>query len=930
MLVCKLRIFFFHVCVFMESVERYVRASLAALVVVGVTAGEVGAAGDGATTEPGLRPTTERAGDAPEPNTIIGLDNAAGAARQARTEAGAIQSADEKPRYSAIKLIPGGSDPSQYYIGIRMRGEGGGLTIVNDRTIAPGPYRPKDDGSLIHTPYAIGPGGDTDGSIDASFLGWVAQYRAYRLFQKTGASTWRLDGETDTSLPWQLLQGTLSIEGNEALGTGPLAFDGGTLQVRGTRLAQLSNDLSWGAKGGGFDIAEAENTFTLSQRLTGAGMLWKGGAGALVLAAENSFTGGLMAEAGTVVAGAKGAFGIGPLSIAAGATVDLAGFDQSVTGLAGAGRIVLGTARLTSDQTGDTTFSGVISGAGSLTKSGPGTLTLNGLNSYTGPTTVTGGTLIVGDDGHPGAVLSSRVTVDTGGTLGGIGRVDGLDVGAGGTVAPGASIGALSVARHARFASGAVFQVNVDATGASDRLDISGRAEIAGGTVDVRAAPGTYAPTTVYRILTAAGGVSGTFSGATSNFAFLAPQLGYGANEVTLTLARNDVGFADVAQTRNERAVADDVEMLGPGNTVYDAVIELSAPSAPAAFEALSGEVHASTRGVMLDGGRFVGEAIAERLRQGGTSTSGLLAPLGPAGQVQAYAPGGARDLQDQKAATPVLPPPYSLWGEGFGAWGRRGSDGNAAGIETSTGGFVLGADVPLGEIFRIGVAGGYARTSLRGDGTSGKLDAYYGAVYGGAQWGALGLRLGAAYGWHDLALTRTVVFPGFAETLKGRQDAQTVQVFGELGYRLTFGGLTLEPFAGLSHVELMTEAFTETGGAAALRDLGRDAAVTFTTLGLRADHRWALTDMTALALRGTIGWRHAFGDTKPTSALAFAAGGPPFTVAGVPIAENALILKAGLDLDIDPDMTLGLTYSAQLARKARDQQIKGLFTLRF
>ena len=46
------------------------------------------------------------------------------------------------------------------------------------------------------------------------------------------------------------------------------------------------------------------------------------------------------------------------------------------------------------------------------------------------------------------------------------------------------------------------------------------------------AAAGSYATSTTYTILNATGGVSGTYSGVSSNFAFLTPSLTYDANNV--------------------------------------------------------------------------------------------------------------------------------------------------------------------------------------------------------------------------------------------------------------------------------------------------------------------------------------------------------------------------------------------------------------
>jgi hypothetical protein len=61
--------------------------------------------------------------------------------------------------------------------------------------------------------------------------------------------------------------------------------------------------------------------------------------------------------------------------------------------------------------------------------------------------------------------------------------------------------------------------------------------------------------------------------------------------------------------------------------------------------------------------------------------------------------------------------------------------------------------------------------------------------------------------------------------------------------------------------VNLDTDGFTETGGAAALNVLGDETTVTFTTLGLRASHQFSLDNGFSMTARGMLGWRHAFGD---------------------------------------------------------------------
>ncbi|MDU7807887.1 MAG: S8 family serine peptidase, partial [Serratia marcescens] len=85
-------------------------------------------------------------------------------------------------------------------------------------------------------------------------------------------------------------------------------------------------------------------------------------------------------------------------------------------------------------------YSNNISGHGGLTKEGAGTLELTGTNTYAGPTLVNQGRLAVNGS------VTSAVSVQNGGTVGGSGTVGSLTARQGGTVAPGNSIGTLNVA----------------------------------------------------------------------------------------------------------------------------------------------------------------------------------------------------------------------------------------------------------------------------------------------------------------------------------------------------------------------------------------------------------------------------------------------------------------------------------------------------
>ena len=198
-------------------------------------------------------------------------------------------------------------------------------------------------------------------------------------------------------------------------------------------------------------------------------------------------------------------------------------------------------------------------------------------------------------------------------------------------------------------------------------------------------------------------------------------------------------------------------------------------------------------------------------------------------------------------------------------------------------------------------------------------------AARNGARWACVS----APYSWHDIDTARSVAFPGFRDSLSADYDAATAQVFGELGYRIDTPIVSFEPFANLAYVNLHTDGFMEKGGGAALAEAGTDSEVTYTTVGLRASTAFMLGG-TSVTARGMLGWRHAFGDTTPLSRAAFA-GGAAFAIAGVPIAEDAAVIEAGLDFGITRDATLGLSYTGQIGTDGtQDHGFNADLTVRF
>ncbi|WP_266076981.1 autotransporter domain-containing protein [Brucella intermedia] len=797
----------------------------------------------------------------------------------------------------------------------------------------------------------------------------VVQDGAGSALRKAGSGTLILTGNNTYSGGTSLLGGLVSVSADANLGAvgGDLSFDGGALQVTGTGYTTTDRAIAIGENGGGFDIADAANRFTLGQNIVGPGDLVKQGDGTLVLTGDNVY-GNTLVQAGTLVGNAGSISGdIGNAgTLVFDQAVD-ASFAGDITGLNGnsgemvkqgsgiltlggasqldwtieAGGIVSAAERfggsvdiwtgtsLAFDQGTDAAYAGILSGGGNFTKEGDGALLLTGDSSaFAGTTTITDGTLLVGNAQGNGSLGGSLDVLDSA-ILGGSGTVGSgtgslVKIASGGTLTPGNSIGTLRVNGDLAFETGARFAVEVNPEGSyGDLVTVTGTATINGGSVAHIGASGNYDIRSTYTILSA-GTLTGAFEDVTSDFAFLSPDLiyDYGDGTVDLRLTRNDIDFESAALTRNQIATANGIESMGisAGHAVYDAIAQLTDDTdlIRASFDALSGEVHASAKTALIEDSRFVRNAANDRIRAAFDNAGASYAP------VLAYGPGDDPVLVSADHAGQVF------WSQGFGSWGSTDSDGNAADLERSTGGLLIGADGIAGD-WRIGLLAGYSHSSfdMKDRASSGKSDSYHLSLYGGTQWGNVAFRTGAAYSWHDIDTSRAVAIPGIGETLSAGYSAGTFQAFGEFGYGIDTGtSARFEPFINLAHVSLHSNGFTEQGGAAALAATSSTTNVTFATLGFRGEHNLALGAVDA-TLHGMIGWRHAFGDITPQSTHAFSTG-DTFTIAGVPIARNSAVVEAGLDLNLTPKATFGVSYTGQLAADAYDHGFKANLNVRF
>jgi autotransporter-associated beta strand protein len=671
--------------------------------------------------------------------------------------------------------------------------------------------------------------------------------------------------------------------GDSAATGSTISFDGGTLDLAGGSdpANRVTADVS--ITDNGAFINTAGNSGTFAGAISGPGGIIVNGKGSVALTGANDYQGGtVIMDSSTVEIDSAQALGTGGVVLMQGRLrfgADGA-VDAPVTLMAGLN--ALDTA------TNAVSLGGEITGTGGFVKTGAGKLNLTGTSTYSGATIVAGGRLAVN-----GSIANSGVIVESGGSIGGNGVVGGLIVRTNATAAPGNSIGQLRAATTVLFERGSVYQVEVDASGASDRVVATGIATLEGGTVQVLAEAGDYRPQTTYQILTGAGGVIGEFEDVTSNLAFLLPRLTYGTNAVTLTLTRNDVKFIDVASTTNQRATAAAINAsFSAGTPVYFELVGQSAPDARDAFDSLSGEVHASALTVAAQQTDDMRRALLTRMA-----------------------------LPGREGIT--------LWTDVNRAWNELDGNGNTVDVSSDAHGFQAGLETQMDGI-RIGLSGGYNN----GDTTLGSrlaladIEVVSGAVYAGGDFGALAVRLGASYSDYDFRTRRTAEVGDLSQELIANYGGRAIQAFGEVGSAQPLGNGTVEPFVGLNAIWLKNRAFTETGGSFALAGEAMERGRAWSSVGLKASIPLGVGS--PVSIGATVGWQHALTRRTVASDLSFAAGGPDFRIEGAPLARDAALIDAGVHWTPARSLGLSVTYTGSIADQGQSHTARAVLSANF
>lgn len=555
--------------------------------------------------------------------------------------------------------------------------------------------------------------------------------------------------------------------------------------------------------------------------------------GTVILTGSNNYTGGTLVSNGTLQGNTHSLFG----TITDNANVN---FVQSFTG----------------------TFNGSFLGNGNINISGGGLVKFVSSDAlFSGTTNLNGGRLQLN------TTLGGNLFINALGILSGTGSVLGnVTVNNQGTINPG--IGTFNIGGTYVQNSGSTYDVLINGLGQNSLLNIAGQATLApGSALVVTPINGVPAINHVYTLLTAAGGLVGTYSTTTVNFPSIKPTVIYDSNNVYLELF---VDFTGIALTYNQQQVANQLATLkATDSAIISAIFQqlLSIPLADArnALSQMSAQQY--TNAIII--AELANRQFIRRL-------------FDPLRTIVTTNP-----CKTTNTCCNYSGPTFDVWSSITGGRTFIHGNENSEGFRIADCEVCLGAQTTLQKRWTVGVALSYEKDTLGYTvGGSGEGNTVLGGLYGLYRAKRFYALVDATTGYSQQKVKRRIDVGILHFKPRGNLKVYQTCAYGEIGTDFAFQDTLVQPFLGIEFGRYHYNRFQESGGnPLEVTIFQKSKWNSFTRLGL---HITTPPLRCGFTMNIDLAWQYRLTSLGNNIGVQFQEFGTKFNIQGLPFNRNS------------------------------------------
>ncbi|HEV2678965.1 MAG TPA: autotransporter domain-containing protein, partial [Rhodanobacter sp.] len=451
------------------------------------------------------------------------------------------------------------------------------------------------------------------------------------------------------------------------------------------------------------------------------------------------------------------------------------------------------------------------------------------------------------------------------------------------------------------------------AVGLGSKLAISGTATLNGGTLEVTGADSGYVSSTHTNVLTATGGLTGTFGQLTKDtgVVFTATTINYDANSVWL-----DTTGLNVTTAAAGNGVSYTPASFGSAQRVQGAFNQLDNKIAAGNLSGVSGAfLHAA--------GQFQQSRTLQAAQASLQSLSGELHAASASMTFEAI-DAASRALSDRFDNLLDKGTGYGMWTHDLSTGGDMARAGfNSVGFQLN--GWLVGNDRQIGRSGVAGYAFGQSRSQQRqgqsydhdnSRSTEGML--YAGWLYG--NWYTQG-RVGFGHVQQDI--NRQILLGDSAQGVGTQYNGGYSVAYSESGLHFGRGNSHLTPFVDVQYARINRDGFAEQGaGGFGLRSNAQTLDRWQAGLGVRASHHWNLDGGRAMDFSAHAQWQRTLASHGEAFDASFVGLQQWQPLVGIGLSRYSGLFGVGMDATLSKRTTLNFSYDYEMGQRDNAQTL--------